>query len=220
MQRDFVDRNCGQTAMPKTTPHIHPDPAAADDMRRAGRPPLEEVFPPLTTSLGSFVREGSDHEFRELIFGLIALHNQMQLHMERFARQMGTTNAQFHVIMALARTPDLTVTQIAELMNVTSPFVTIEIGSLVRKGIIERRPNESNRRSSFLSLTDKGKDLVRQVAPLLRWVNDLHFQSVTAEQAKILRGSVNAIVADGRNVIHELESLGINTMAPSAPPET
>src|SRR5215467_11351499 len=217
MQWDFVDRERGQTAMPKTTPHIHPDHAAAgDDITRAGAPPAEEAFPPLTISLVSFVKEGSDLEFRELIFDLIALHNQMQLHMDRFARHIGTTNAQFHVIMALARTPDLTVSQIAQLMNVTSPFVTIEIGSLVRKGIIERRPNESNRRSSFLNLTAKGKDLVRQVAPLLRQANDLHFRSVSAEQAKILKETLNAIVADGRDVIHELGSLEINTMAPAA----
>jgi DNA-binding MarR family transcriptional regulator len=221
MQWDFVDRKCGQTAMPKTTPHISADQAAAgDDIPHAGTPPAEEAFPPLTISLETFVKEGSDREFRELIFDLIALHNQMQLHMDRFARHIGTTNAQFHVIIALARTPDLTVSQIAQLMNVTSPLVTIEIGSLVRKGIIERRPNENNRRSSFLKLTSKGKYLVRQVAPLLQRVNDLHFRSVTAEQAKVLRESLNAIVEDGRNVIHELESLEISTMALSTPPET
>jgi MarR family transcriptional regulator, organic hydroperoxide resistance regulator len=192
--------------MPKTAPQAPDHAAADDDVSRAGPPQADKAFPPLTISLETFVKDGSDHEFRELIFGLIGLHNQMEYHVNRFARHIGATNAQFHVVMALARTPDLTASQIAELMNVASPLVTIEIGGLVRKGIIERRSNESNRRSSFLNLTAKGKDLVRQVAPLLQRANDLQFRALTPERAAVLRESLQAMVADGRRLIEELES--------------
>jgi DNA-binding MarR family transcriptional regulator len=160
------------------------------------------------TSLETFVKNGSDHAFRELMFELIALCNQMQLLIDRFSRHIGTSSVQFHVIMALAQTPDQTVNQIAERMNVASPAVTVEIGSLVRKGLIERRPNEANRRSSFLTLTPKGQDVVRQVAPLLRRANDLQFRALTAQQAAVLRESLQAIVADGRRVIDELDAAG------------
>jgi MarR family transcriptional regulator, organic hydroperoxide resistance regulator len=208
--------------MPKTEPPMHPDHAAAgDDLSVVGASSADDPFPPLTTSLETFVKNGSDREFRELMFVLLALHNQMRFHTDRFARSIGTTTAQFHVVMALAQNPDLTVSQLAELMNVTSPLVTIEIGSLVRKGIIERRTNEHDRRSSSLNLTEKGKNLVRQVAPLLRLANDLHFRSLTAERAAALRESLHAIVADGRHVIHELESPSVaDVIATPVPPET
>jgi DNA-binding MarR family transcriptional regulator len=194
--------------------------AAGEDISRAGTPPSAEAFPPLTISLASFVTKGSDRAFRELMLDLVALQNQMQLHQGQFARYIGASNAQLHVIMTLAQTPDLTVSEIARIMNVTSQFVTIEIGNLVRKGIVEKRPNERDRRSSLVNLTAKGKNLFRELAPLLRRANDMHFRSLTGDRAAILKEIVHAIVEDGRRVIHELESPDVaNATAPSAQQE-
>src|SRR5215467_10605390 len=113
--------------------------SAAPGGSHAGPPSAEEPFPPLTISLKAFVKDGSDSEFRQLIFELMGLFNQMQRHSDQFARYIGTNNAQFHLIMIMAHTPDLTASQIAQLMSVTSQFVTIEIGKLIGKGIVEKR---------------------------------------------------------------------------------
>jgi DNA-binding MarR family transcriptional regulator len=208
--------------MAKSNPRMRPDTAApSDDISELRAVPKEAAFPPLTISLETFVKNGSDLAFRRLIFELMGLQNQMQRHGDQFARYIGTTNAQFHVLMVMTQTPDLTVSQIAQMMNVTSQFITIEIGDLIRKGIVEKRPNESDRRSSFLNLTPKGKNLVRELAPVLRRANNLHFRSLTEEQTKILTETIHAIVEDGRRVIHELESPDVrDAMAPSARPES
>jgi len=210
--------------MPKTNPRLLLDNATpGGKFSRADANPVDEAFPPLTISLDAFVKNGSDRAYRKLIFELLGLQNQMQRHSDRFARYIGTNNAQFHAIMIMTATPDLTVSQIAQLMNVTSQFVTIEIGRLIRKGIVEKRPNESDRRSSFLNLSPKGKNLVRELAPVLRRANNLHFRSLTEERARSLTEMLHAIIEDGRHVIHELESPDIrNAMAPSAraEPET
>jgi DNA-binding MarR family transcriptional regulator len=207
--------------MRKTNPRLLPDNAApGGKFSRADASPVDEAFPPLTISLDAFVKNGSDRAYRELIFELMGLQNQMQRHSDQFARYIGTNYAQFHLIMIMAGTPDLTVSQIAQLMNVTSQFVTIEVGRLIRKGIVEKRPNESDRRSSFLNLTPKGKNLVRELAPVLRRANNLHFRSLTEERARSLTEMLHAIIEDGRRVIHELESPDVrNAMAPSAQPE-
>jgi DNA-binding MarR family transcriptional regulator len=201
--------------MSKTSPRLLPGKAApGSKFPRADANTVDEAFPPPTISLDAFE---SDRAYRKFIFGLISLQNQMQRHADQFARYIGTNPAQFHMIMIMAGTPDLTVSQVAQLMNVTSQFVTIEVGKLIRKGIVEKRPNERDRRSSFLNLTPKGKDLVRELAPVLRRANDLHFRSLTEERAGILTEMLHAIIEDGRRVIHELESPDIrNAMAPSA----
>jgi DNA-binding MarR family transcriptional regulator len=204
--------------MAKRNPRIRSDNAApSGTISEPQAPPTEEAFPPLTISLETFVKNGSDHAFRRLIFELTALHNQMQRHSDQFARYIGTTNAQFQVLMVMAQIPDLTVSQIAQMMNVTSQFITIEIGGLIRKGIVQKQPNERDRRSSLLNLTPKGRNLVRELAPVMRRATNLHFRSLTEEQTKILTETIHAIVEDGRRVIHELESPDIrNAVAPSA----
>src|SRR5262245_56089406 len=105
----------------------------------AGASRREEFYPPLTTSLKAFVKDGSDREFRQLIFEMNSLFNQMKRHVEHFARFIGVSSAQFSFIMIIAEISNSTVRQIAEQMNVTSPFVTAEIGKLVDMGIVAKK---------------------------------------------------------------------------------
>src|SRR5262245_2678125 len=175
----------------------------------AGRPrpsPAQAFVPPLTTTLKAFVKNGSDHEFRQLMFELNSLSNQMKRHVEHFARYIGVSPAQFAFILMIAEMPDMTVPQIAEQMNVTSPFVTAEIGKLVTMGIVRKEANSRDRRSSFLRLTAKGENLFRELAPVLCRANDLHFRSLTEESARILQQTIHTLVVDGRRVLHEIEA--------------
>jgi DNA-binding MarR family transcriptional regulator len=221
---DTEDRRLVQTTMANSNPRKRPGNAAlGGNISNAGAAPTEEAFPPLTISLETFVKNGSDRKFRQLIFELMGLSNQMKRHIDQFARYIGRNNAQFHLMTIMAEMPDITVSQIAQLMNVTSQFVTIEIGQLIRDDIVWKRPDESDRRSSFLNLTSKGKNLIRELAPLLRRANNLHFRSLTEERAKILTETIHTLVVDGGRVLHELESPDVrNAMAPSAQlePET
>jgi DNA-binding MarR family transcriptional regulator len=207
--------------MAKNNPRVRPAGAGPDgDGSHAGAVPTEERFPPLTISLEAFVKNGSDRAFRQLIFELTGLQNQMRRHADQFARYIGTNNAQLYMMVFMSEMPDLTVSQIAQFMNVTSQFVTIEVGKLIRMGIVEKRPNESDRRSGFLNLTSKGKNLIRELAPVRRRANNLHFRSLTADRARVLTDTIHAIVEDGRRVMHELESPDIrDAIAPSARPE-
>src|SRR5215831_7048604 len=164
----------------------------------------EETFPPLTISLRSFVKDGSDREFRQLIYALTRLQNQMARHLKLFAAYMGVTEAQAIMMRIIAETPDATVGYLAQRLYVTSPFVTVEIGNLVKKNIVEKRPNTADRRSMFLSLTHKGKSLLRELTPIMRKGNDIHFRSLTDERARLLKEMINTLVADGMNSLREV----------------
>src|SRR5262245_41703893 len=113
--------------MAKTNQRIRP--SKTDSSSRPARASSARKFaPPLTTTLKSFVKNGSDHEFRLLMFELNSLFNQMRQHVEYFARFIGVNPAQFTFIMIIAELSDVTVRDIAQRMNVTSPFVTAEVG--------------------------------------------------------------------------------------------
>src|SRR5215470_17932454 len=157
----------------------------------------EERFPPLTISLRSFVKDGSDREFHQLIYALTRLQNQMARHLKLFAAYMGVTEAQAIMMRIIAETPDATVGYLAQRLYVTSPFVTVEIGDLVKKSIVEKRPNPADRRSMFLGLTRKGKSLLRELASIMRKGNDIHFRSLTEERVRLLQEMINTLITDG-----------------------
>jgi len=166
----------------------------------------EDPFPPLSTSLKSFVKDGSDHKFRQLIYALTSLANQMAHHRRLFAAYIGVTEAQMLMMRIIAETHGATVGHLAQDLNVTSQFVTIEIGGLVKEDVVEKRPNEADRRSMLLNLTAKGKSLLRELAPILRKANDIHFRSLTEDRAKVLLEIIGTLISDGMSARHELEA--------------
>lgn len=179
----------------------------------------DETFPPLTTSLKSFVKNGSDRAFRQLVYDLIKLSNQLARNRTRFASYVGVTDAQWLMVVIIAETRGTTGGHLAQQLNVTSQFVTIEISDLVKKNIVEKRPNENDGRSMILSLTPKGRSLLREVSPMLRKANDIMFRSLTEERAKVLKEMVNTLIADGATALHELEAPHwLGKKAPSAKP--
>src|SRR5215471_14333006 len=177
----------------------------------------EETFPPLTISLRSFVKDGSDREFRQLIYALTRLQNQMARHVKLFAAYMGVTEAQFLMMRIIAETPDATVGYLAQRLYVTSPFVTVEIDNLVKKNLVEKRRNPADRRSMFLSLTRKGKNLLGELSPIMRKGNDIHFRSLSEERARLLQEMINTLITDGMSSLREVYTpLLDGQMAPSA----
>jgi MarR family transcriptional regulator, organic hydroperoxide resistance regulator len=174
-------------------------------------------FPPLSTSLETFVKDGSDRRLRRLIYDLTSLFNGMVSNRRHFAAYMGVSEAQALMMFMIAETQDATVGQVAQRFNVSSQFATIEIGDLVKNDIVEKRPNEADRRSMFLRLTAKGKNLLRELAPLRRQANDTHWRSLTEDRATILQEILSDLIVDGRAALHELDAPHLlGKMAPSA----
>jgi MarR family transcriptional regulator, organic hydroperoxide resistance regulator len=165
-----------------------------------------ERFPPLSTSLPTFVQNGSDAEFRALIYELTSLFNIMQRNRRHFGGHIGVSETQALILMMLAEVTDVTVGYIARRLEVSSQFVTIEVGKLVASRLVEKRPDELDRRSVRLKLTAKGEGLVRDLAPLRRKANDTMFRSLDRERARALRTILADLIADGRIALHDLQA--------------
>src|SRR5262249_40929707 len=119
---------------------------------------------------------------------------------------IGVTEAQFRMMALITENAETTVGSLANQMTVSSQFVTVEINKLVKKNIVEKRPNEADRRSMFLALTPRGKALLPQLAPPRCRTNDMMFQSLTEDRARNLKEIVGAIVMDAQSAHHELEA--------------
>ncbi len=197
---------------------------AAKSTKRPGRNvaggkglPAPAESAPLSTSLAAFVKDGSDRPLRRLIYDLINLVNQMERNRRHFAAYIGVSEAHVLMMMLIAETPEATVGALARQLNVSSQFVTIEIGDLTRKGIVVKRHNEADRRSMFLTLAAKGRKLMRELAPLRCRANDIMFRSLTEDRARILNEIVGTLIADGQLALHEIEGLRLRSKkAPSA----
>lgn len=177
----------------------------------------DEQFPPLSTSLPAFLKGRSDREFRDLIYGVLSVSTLMLRARERFGAFIGVTAPQYSLMVAIGEAGESTATQLAEKLHVSVPFVTAEIGKLIKREIVQRRPNSADGRSLLLTLTKKGENLILHLAPYRRLGNNMIFGSLTREQAQEFRKIIGLLLADAEKTLHELDNPAWTSLA--VPPE-
>ena len=77
--------------------------------------------------------------------------------------EVGIRPAQFSVLTVLAHNPGRTQSQVAAALGIKRTNFVALIDGLERRGLAERRPAPSDRRSHALHLTDAGKTTVRRL---------------------------------------------------------
>lgn len=86
-----------------------------------------------------------------------------------FAARFGLQKGEFDVIATLRRSGEpyeLTPTDLYEGLLMTSSAITSRLDRLEHTGLVERRPDPSDRRGIRVRLTPKGLQLVNEMVPL------------------------------------------------------
>jgi DNA-binding MarR family transcriptional regulator len=166
----------------------------------------DEKFPPLSTSINGLLRDGSDRDFRRLVYSLIRFSEMIVRHRDLYGAYIGVTGPQYHMMTIIAATPNATAGEIARTMSVSNQFIVSETGKLVGNDILEKTINQADRRSMLLKLSPKGRDLLRELAPMRRESNDLMYRSLTGDRARILQEIMDTLIADAEIALHDLDA--------------
>lgn len=99
------------------------------------------------------------------------------LHAQRAARALarrfdaalkpaGLNNGQFSLMVALSRPAPWNLGELAELLAMDRTTLTAKLKRLERRGLVETRVDEADRRGRKLTLTDAGRTLIAGAVPL------------------------------------------------------
>jgi len=72
--------------------------------------------------------------------------------------------AHHRVIYFVGRHPSITVSELLAILGITKQSLSRVLGQLVREGFIVQRPGRRDRRQRMLELTERGRDLERQLS--------------------------------------------------------
>lgn len=101
-------------------------------------------------------------------------------------KESGLTIGQFAVLEILYSKGDLTICDIINGILTTSGNVTVVIKNLKRDGYVTQIPNPNDKRSSFISITDKGVELLNKILPDHFKNIDDSFSNLSKEEKKEL----------------------------------
>jgi DNA-binding MarR family transcriptional regulator len=126
--------------------------------------------------------DGTDETFRRVLFLTRLTADRLAIFREAIARLIGLSGNQYAILLAIANAPGeegVTVRDVARYTLMASTHVTTQVGALIRKKLVCKKPNDQDGRSVLVSLTAKGEQAVKHIAPLRREFNNAFFVGVS-----------------------------------------
>jgi DNA-binding MarR family transcriptional regulator len=139
--------------------------------------------PPVTVTRRALLVEGSDVDFRRLIYRLLLVEERLRRARDFLGHRIGLTGPQYTMLITVAYlqgATGITVQSLARNLRVTPAFITAESRRLIERGLLSRRTNPHDSRSTLLSVTAAGRRRIEKLVPELRTVNNAFFARVSA----------------------------------------
>lgn len=128
--------------------------------------------------------------------------------METVRRYLGEkvniTVPQYSIMMAVAELQGkigVSVGRVGEYLHVTGTFVTMESGKLVKKGLMEKRPDLQDRRVSLLSVAPQGVKALQSLFPELQQINDVFFELGSRAEFERLCKTLEKLVGNSQRAL-------------------
>lgn len=142
----------------------------------------KNYHPPLTVTRPALLMDGNDTEFRRFVSRLVMVTDRLRQIRRHFGWQIGLSGPQYVLLITVAYLQGregIAVSSLARELRVTSAFVTSESRRLLQRGLLAKRPNPKDSRSTLLSLTHVGRKRIDALVPEIRKVNDVLFGYVS-----------------------------------------
>lgn len=104
-----------------------------------------------------------DEELRQGIEMLFYAYRDFIAEPDTILRRSGMGRAHHRVIYFVGRYPDATVSALLDILQITKQSLSRVLSQLVREGYIKQDKGPQDRRQRLLRLTDKGRELERQL---------------------------------------------------------
>ena len=133
--------------------------------------------PPLTISRSEMLVDGSDRHFRRLVhslFGFLARHEAVRT---GHAARIGLVGIEYTALISIrhleAEEGDVNVNRVASHLHLSGAFVTTVTNKLLKRGLIHKSVDPLDRRRVKLQVSAKGDELLAELAPTQRQINDV-----------------------------------------------
>ncbi len=107
-----------------------------------------------------FLREEDLRQGIELLF---YAYRDFTAEPDAILAKWGFGRAHHRVIYFVGRNPNITVTELLEILKITKQSLSRVLSTLIEEGFINQRADPSDRRRKLLTLTEKGRELEHEL---------------------------------------------------------
>jgi DNA-binding MarR family transcriptional regulator len=159
---------------------------------------------PLTVSRPELLNDDTDRDFRKLVHNIFAFMARHEAIRDGHARHIGLAGIEYTILISighLALDGDVNVKTVADHLHMSGAFITTVTSKLQALGLVEKTQDSVDRRRISLVTTDKGKSLLRKLAPYQREINDVEFASLSREEFRFLLKIFEDLIVSGDEAV-------------------
>jgi DNA-binding MarR family transcriptional regulator len=132
---------------------------------------------------------------KEILVALRRITRAIDLHSKKLERQVGLTVPQILILQAVDEEGSLSVKELARRVSLSQATVTSVLDRLVKKDLVQRERNLTDRRSVSILLTREGKAQIENAPELLQEDFISSFEQLEPWEQKMLTSAVERIAA-------------------------
>jgi MarR family 2-MHQ and catechol resistance regulon transcriptional repressor len=122
----------------------------------------------------------------KLVIAMSRSHNALFSKIQKNIESFGLNPSEFGVLELLYHKGDQPVQKVAEKILVTSGTITYVIKKLEKKGLVERKRCEEDKRIYYVTLKSKGQQLMEEIFPKHEAFLDKLFSTIKQEDRELL----------------------------------
>lgn len=152
---------------------------------------------PLTVSRQELLINGEDHLFRQVVHDALGFSARLQEIRNGLGEAIGLSGPAYSILIAvehLGQQGEVGVSKVGDHLHLSGAFVTIEINKLVKSGLVDKVPHPEDGRRVVLTVTNKARALLDQLAATQCPVNDTIFAGLSAKQFRAFSEMIASLV--------------------------
>jgi DNA-binding MarR family transcriptional regulator len=145
----------------------------------------------LSISRPALLADGSDREFRRLIYRMLITESRLTAIRKAIARQVGVSGTQYSIMMTILHVEGeagISIGALADYLEVTGAHITGEVRRLAALGLVRKSANPDDMRGVCVRLSAGGHRRLLAAFDYIRSVNDILFDGVSSEEFRALKG--------------------------------
>jgi MarR family transcriptional regulator, organic hydroperoxide resistance regulator len=159
---------------------------------------------PPTVTRPELLNDGTDRDFRQLVHNIFAFMARHEAIRDGHARQIGLAGIEYTTLISIGHLVldgDVNVKTVADHLHMSGAFITTVTSKLQALGLVEKTQDSVDRRRISLSTTEKGKSLLRKLAPYQREINDVEFGSLSKDDFQFLSKVLKDLIVSGDEAV-------------------
>ena len=151
--------------------------------------------------------------FRKLTLDLDKISLMRRIFVQRTAAKDGIYLGQGPAMEYIRRHPGCTQKDVADFIKVSPPSVAVMVKRMVRDGLIEKTPDESDMRQNRLTITARGEELSEQCRQMFEQVDNKIYAGFSEEELQQLSSYLERLIDNlANNEIHNTSPFALMQM--------